>query len=89
MVRLDDLIGKEIIFVPKVPLKEKDRPSTPYKVKLHGVETGGIWIESKFLTKLSTGLVPASQSPVFFYPFSAIEFVVAASVKLDGIGRET
>ena len=82
MVRLEDLIGKEVwlaLAKSKVPA---------YRVTLHGAESGGIWVESKELEKMlghrrpkATGLVPSTK-PVFFCPYSAIDFVIAYSTVL-------
>lgn len=82
MVRLEDLIGKRVLLA-----LEKSK-TAGYDVILHGVENGGIWVESKELEKLfdhrkrkSTALSPAKK-PVFFYPYSQIFLLVSYSTDL-------
>jgi hypothetical protein len=48
-----------------------------HDVKLLGVETGGIWVESQKLINMAlrtSGQATAPQSPVFFFPYSEIRF---------------
>jgi hypothetical protein len=82
MVRLDDLIGK------KVTLALVGSEAGSYDVTLHGVESGGLWIESADLEKLlchrkgyAVGLAPALK-PVFFYPYSQIALLIAYTTEL-------
>ncbi|MGH9605396.1 MAG: hypothetical protein ACRD3N_06810 [Terracidiphilus sp.] len=82
MVRLEDLVGKE------VTLALIDSEEAGYDVVLHGVENGGIWSESNELEQRighrrgkSVGLKPAKKA-VFFYPYSQIFFLVAYSTEL-------
>lgn len=82
MVRFDDLIGKKVILA----LVNSEKAS--YDVVLHGVEHGGIWIESLELEKLFghkrgviTDLKP-SRKPVFFYPYSQISLLISYSMEL-------
>jgi hypothetical protein len=82
MVRFEDLIGK------KISLALVNSEVAAYTVTLHGVEHGGIWVESKELDKLighqkskSTGPRPATR-PVVFYPYSQIFFLIAHSTEL-------
>ena len=83
MVRLEDLIGKKVLFVPKVPFREGEKSGTSYTVTLHGVEMGGVWIQSKALTRLVGDLAPKQKSPVFFVPYGEIQFLIAYSLNLD------
>lgn len=84
MVRLVDLIGKRVC----ISIHGSERPT--YGVTLHGVESGGIWIESKELAQI-LGPVKASsreriepkQKPVFFIPYSQLVFLISASTDLD------
>ena len=83
MLRLDDLIGKKIMVCPVNKFREKDEPGHVYTVTLHGVEMGGIWIESRELSKVAKGLAPLHQTPVFFLPFAQVVFLLASSLDLD------
>jgi hypothetical protein len=82
MVRLDDLVGRRVL------LSLINSSADGYRVILHGVEYGGIWVESKRLEKLigyrkpkATGLKPATK-PVFFVPYAQIGNLVAYSTEL-------
>ena len=85
MVRLDDLIGKQIT------LAMRDSEKGIYKVTLHGTESGGIWIESPELAKRvgkiwkspKTPFPQPTRKPVFFIPYSQLAFLIAPSVELD------
>lgn len=93
MVRLDDLIGNEVVLSLKEKLRSKDAEAT-YHVILHGVETGGLWIECRDLDEIAAALVPnkraglPSQRPVFFVPYSQIVFLVSLSTRLDEPGSK-
>ena len=82
MVRLDDLIGKKVL----VALVNSEVAA--YDVVLHGVECGGIWVESRELEALlghrkgkPIGLKP-TKKPVFFYPYSQIAMLISYSTEL-------
>ena len=82
MVRLDDLIGKRVL------LSLVNSSADGYTVTLHGVEQGGIWVESRELEQLigyrrrkAAGLKPA-RKPVFFVPYAQIGNLVAYSTEL-------
>ena len=85
MVRLEDLIGKKLTLA----LKDSEKPI--YTVRLHGVEVGGIWVESR---EMESRLRPVRedtkrnrsklvQKPVFFIPYGQIVFLIACSTELD------
>jgi hypothetical protein len=79
MKTFDERIGQTIHLV--IPMFH----STEFQhVKLHGVEIGGMWIESEKATQvlLSATKLPAGKTPVFFLPYSQIRFGVDV---LDGI----
>ena len=73
MRTLSDLVGKVIIsLVPAI------HPTELQKLKLHGVEDGGIWVEhpeytSKLLEK--AGLNPADQKLIFL-PFQQVTLML-------------
>jgi hypothetical protein len=49
------------------------------KLILHGVESGGLWVESQTLTNAflaRVGLASAPKTAVFFLPFHQISFVL-------------
>lgn len=81
MVRLDDLMGKSLTLA----IAGEKRC---YAVTLHGVETGGIWIESADFEKFAPILRKKgkagepSRRPVFFLPFAQIHFLISESVVL-------
>lgn len=83
MLTLDSLIGKTITLIPNIPFKQGDKAGTAYEVKLHGVETGGLWIDSAFLTAVAGDLAPTANAPVFFLPFAGIYMLIGYSVQLD------
>jgi hypothetical protein len=77
---LSEFIGKDIILL--IPFIEPDHYQC---VKLLGVETGGIWIESQLLLNRvysAVGAVASERSPVFFFPYHQIEFAMAT---VDGM----
>jgi hypothetical protein len=50
-------------------------------LKLHGVEAGGIWVESQALTELGLKAAEATmapKTPMFFLPFWQIRFVMVS-----------
>lgn len=74
-MQLSDYIGKEIIVI--IPLIEPDHYQT---VKLLGVETGGIWIESQeMINKVYSPIAVAAseRTPTFFFPYHQIDFAMA------------
>jgi hypothetical protein len=85
MLRLEDLIGKKVLVTIAGSTK------ACYRVTLHGVETGGLWIESEEMAKrignsakkASTGGLEPKQKSVFFIPYHQVAFLVAASTELD------
>ena len=60
--------GKPITIVPVILLREGDKPGKAYEVTRHGVETGGLWVDSSFLTEVAGDLAPTAEFPVFFLP---------------------
>jgi len=71
MPKLEDMIGQMIIAV--IPIFH---PACHFK--LHGVESGGLWLESQeaIETLLKMFEAPAApKTPVFFVPFHQITFV--------------
>lgn len=77
---LSDHIGQEILAL--VPLIEPDHYQM---VKLHGVEAGGIWIESQeLINKVFSAVNEAAseRTPLFFLPYHQIAFAIAP---IDGL----
>lgn len=88
MINLNDLIGKKVLFVSKQRFHPEDKEGSPYLVKLHGVEAGGVWIEHATLTAIvaaSLGKKPEDllNDTVFFFPYSEIRHIVSFSTRLD------
>lgn len=90
MVSLDDYIGKKIILCSLVTFDAAHKPGTIYEVTLHGVEAGGIWIESEILTDgLKTVLARRGSSlsdekmPAYFVPYAQIVYIFAGATRID------
>lgn len=85
MQRIDDLIGKKILIAIN------NSKEAAYDVILHGVENGGLWIESETherilgysRKKIAKNRNRPISKPVFFIPFSQIVFLVSFSTELD------
>ena len=73
-MNFSDLIGENVVaMVPIIHSK------TFQLLKIHGVEAGGIWVESETLTDsvLQTiGASAATKTPLFFVPFHEIRFAM-------------
>jgi hypothetical protein len=87
MFTLSDCVGETIFLRPKVKFRPEDR-SGLYAVILHGVESGGIWVEHPTLTEIvasSVGKKPSDfpKQTLFFFPYSEIEHIVNFATKLD------
>ena len=71
-MNLEKFVGETILaMVEMVPGKIQ-------RLKLLGVEAGGIWVESQYLTNFlltQLGAASAPKTPVFFVPYSRIFFV--------------
>jgi hypothetical protein len=79
-MQFSELVGSQIfIVIPRIH-------ATDYQeVKLIGVETGGLWIESQEFTNVFLQLfgVPAAQkTPVVFFPYHEIAYVVTSLEQL-------
>lgn len=73
---LDKLVGETIVI-----LAPQFDPTLYYRVKLHAVENGGIWIESQDFTTQILSHFKATIAPktlVFFLPFSQISHILGA-----------
>lgn len=84
MLRLDDLVGRKVIMA----LARSERASG-YDVTIHGVENGGLWIESDELARGSEVMFAPrrkdqpKQKTVFFFPYAQIHFLVGFSTDLE------
>jgi hypothetical protein len=71
-MQLSDYIDQEIVLlIPFIDAKVQQ------KVRLRGVEAGGIWVESQTLLNLllnSISYASASKSLVFFFPYHEVRF---------------
>ena len=82
-MELRDLIGQTILV-----LITRLHPTRYQKVKLLGVEAGGIWIESQDVTNAILQLFGAASAPttlVLFFPYHEIGFVLN---KLDVVSLD-
>lgn len=74
-MRFDTLIGQNIQaaipFINKTEFQD---------IKIHGVETGGLWIECQALTNQILEAIGEShgRTPLFFLPFHQISFAWTA-----------
>ncbi len=76
MPKLEEMIGQTIVAL--IPLIDKEEFQ---EVKLHGVESGGLWIESQKITNWllrRKGLASAPKTLVLFLPYHQITFVMSA-----------
>lgn len=74
--QLQKLIGHEILAV--IPMLH---PTQLQLIRLHGVETGGIWIECETFTQkvLRDMNLPASgKTPALFVPYAGIRYLLDA-----------
>jgi hypothetical protein len=72
-MNFESLIGHTIPAI--VPIVH---PKEICELKIHGVDYGGIWVESKDLTDgfLGEMKAPAMQTPIFFLPFHQIKIAI-------------
>lgn len=80
MRSLKSMIGEMIIL--RVPVLD---PGEMSLVKLHAVESSGIWIESQDLTDAmmkKLQLTASSTTLVLFVPFQSVEFIVGSKNSL-------
>jgi hypothetical protein len=72
---LSEMIGQEIIVM--IPLIEDGHYQ---KVRLMGVEAGGVWIHSQTMINqvyAVVGEAASERTPVFFLPYHQIQFAIA------------
>ena len=71
-MNLSNYIDQEVsLLIPSIDSKVLQR------VKLRGVEPGGVWIESQTMMNVILGSLAVAASPrtlAFFFPYSAIKF---------------
>jgi hypothetical protein len=80
MRSLKSMVGEMIIL--RVPVLDSEEMSL---VKLHAVETNGIWIESQDFTDAmmkKLQLTASATTLVLFVPFQSIEFIVGSNNSL-------
>lgn len=73
-MNLEKMIGREIIML--IPFVHPDHYQ---KVRLLGVEVGGIWIHSQEIINLvytAVGEAASERTPVFFLPYHQIQFAM-------------
>jgi hypothetical protein len=73
-MQLSELVGQVVLaIIPKL------HPSTIQKVKLLGVESGGIWIQSQAATNAILQIIGTPSAPrtlAFFVPYHEIQIVM-------------
>jgi hypothetical protein len=79
-MKFEDLVGQTIPMV--IPLLDRE---VLHEVKIHGVEAGGIWIESEFYSKywINKLGVAAIRTPIFFVPYHEIRLAMHSLEKLE------
>jgi hypothetical protein len=81
---LEGLIGQTVgMMVPVFDSKKTIR------VKIHAIESAGIWLESQMIIEKMfaiSGKTSSPATPLFFLPFSSIGFVVA-SIELPSLSE--
>jgi hypothetical protein len=73
---LSDFVGQNVTLL--IPFFHQTKLQ---EVKLHGVEAGGIWIESQAFTNQALqrfGVATAPKTLVFFLPYSQISLGIAS-----------
>lgn len=80
-MQLSDLVGTKILILSSW---FASKSATFEQVILHGVEAGGIWIETKginetFLEKMGDQMYDAT--PVVFLPYKAIDAILSGVPK--------
>lgn len=91
MARLDEMIGEKILVCSLVAFESSHATPRLYEVILHGVETGGIWIESEILNQAADRVAieqfgrPISPRgvPIYFLPYSQIHYLTAWTTRLE------
>ncbi len=82
---LEDMVGQIIVaYVPTFHMSEWQ------KLKLHGVETAGIWVENQAFTNTLLKSAKVSMSPktaIFFLPFQSIAYILG-SLDVPGVSDE-
>jgi hypothetical protein len=76
-MQLNQMIGETLLG--DVPSLSSAGSGDNYRFKLVSVDTGGIWVESQSLIEHFLHLAKtadAPESPVFFLPFSSINYLV-------------
>jgi hypothetical protein len=79
-MKSEELIGKQVLAM--IPMFD---PKVFQKITIHGVETGGFWLECPSYSKLvlSNLNVPAIKTPLFFVPYHEVRFVLHYLEKLE------
>ena len=75
------------VITVKIPSLELEMA----EVKVHGFDSGGIWIESQKLTDMVCRVMAESSlpsTPVFFVPYSSIAFAFATLADLPSMSSE-
>jgi len=86
MVKFDERIGEFIAISPKHPLEDGDSLPKTYKVKLVGVDIGGIWFEHEDATRRmrdALGEAGKLRSVAFFLPYSELYFAFVGFTDID------
>jgi hypothetical protein len=75
-MQLSDYVGRDLVVL--IPRLNSD---VERKVRLHGVEAGGIWIESQqvtneLLTRIGVSIAPKTM--IFFFAYSEIVYAMTS-----------
>jgi hypothetical protein len=78
-MQFSELIGHEVLML--APSFELANPTKCIPVKIVGVESGGLWIESQVVTNAllqSIGMATAPKTPVLFVPYHEMKGILAS-----------
>jgi hypothetical protein len=79
-MKLLDLVGRKIVLFSKSPFTLGKAQA----VTLHGVESGGIWIETEILNDATLQMLETTMlagTPVIFLPYNTIDAILAGIPK--------
>jgi hypothetical protein len=75
-MQLSDYVGRDlVVLIPRLD------PKVERKVRLHGAEAGGIWIESQQLTNELLSRIGVSIAPktmIFFFPYAELVYAMTS-----------
>jgi hypothetical protein len=75
-MQIADYVGRDlVVLIPRL------NSGVEQKVRLHGVDAGGIWIESQQLTNellTRVGVSVAPKTMIFFFPYAEMVYAMTS-----------